>query len=98
MSNETKSMFKNFCNKHGLERTSNIHGVHINDKRFIYQVPKDGKVDCRQFYDGFDGIIVDSGESYRTIEKTKLVISKKPTRISPSGISAYNVFYDLGTL
>ena len=58
MGNETKKSFIDFVKNHELEKTEPlIHGVVIDGKKFIYQIPNEGKIDCRQFYEDYDGII-----------------------------------------
>lgn len=94
MSNETKAKFKAFKEKYGLKGVGMKHAVYYDDKKWLYQVPdSNGHIECRQFYEGFDGFIFENKKGLNTVAVKDIDITNIVTRISPSMEKAYQAYY-----
>lgn len=93
--NVSRVLFKEFVEKNNLTKDDSSRNVFVKDgKKIAFSLINNKKnfVECRQFYSDCDGLV-----SYDQVlnvllefDKSDLIISQKPSRISPNGVFAFN--------
>ena len=89
--NLSRILFKEYIDARGLQADGK-RNVFIKDgRRTAFSITED-KPECRQFYEDCDELICYNvnNDEYYEYDRSDLLVSKVPSRISTSGLKAFN--------
>jgi hypothetical protein len=91
--NVSRELFKEFLEANNLKADGKRNVFFKDGKRFAFSVTED-KIQCRQFYEDCEGLFcynMNEDVLYQ-FDRSDLCLSETPSRISPSGLKAYNAY------
>ena len=91
--NLSRVIFKEFIETNNLSSDGKRNVFFKNGKKMAFSVTED-KIQCRQFYEDCEGLICYniSENKYYEFDRSDLILSDTPSRISPTGLKAYNAY------
>lgn len=97
MNNYSRRVFRGFISSRNLKKYDARNCIITKDNKIYgFSISTNGKVDCRQFYEDYSGIIVYDylRDKEKYLNKAELDVTETITRISPKGLKAFQAYYD----
>ena len=91
--NLSRVLFKEYLEANSLKADGKRNVFFKDGKKIAFSVTED-KIQCRQFYEDCLGLVCyDIKENeYYEFDRSDLILSDTPSRISPTGLKAYNAY------